>query len=62
MTEPDIQQVVILDRITDVSSKEWNALLPADANPFLRHEFLSALEETVERLKAKKDFKTPSLN
>ena len=46
MTEPDIQQVVILDRITDVSSKDWNALLPADANPFLRHEFLSALEET----------------
>jgi predicted N-acyltransferase len=30
-----------LDRIT---ATEWNRLLPADGNPFLRHEFLAALE------------------
>ena len=46
MTDSETQQLVILDRISHVSSKDWNALLPVNANPFLRHEFLSALEET----------------
>lgn len=32
-----------LDRLTDLSAAEWNALVP-DRNPFLSHEFLSALE------------------
>lgn len=36
----------ILDRLSDVSAADWNALLRADAGPFLKHEFLSALEET----------------
>jgi len=36
----------ILDRLSDVSATEWNALLDSDTGPFLRHEFLSALEET----------------
>ena len=44
----DIEQsrLEILDCISDISSAQWNALLSADASPFLRHEFLSALEET----------------
>jgi uncharacterized protein len=33
-----------LTGIRDVTAAQWNAL--ADGNPFLRHEFLSALEET----------------
>ena len=36
----------ILDHLSDVSAADWNALLDADAGPFLRYEFLSALEET----------------
>jgi predicted N-acyltransferase len=43
---PDSFQLEILDRLSDIPSNDWNALLPADAGPFLRHEFLSALEET----------------
>jgi predicted N-acyltransferase len=44
--EPDSFQLEIVDRLSDISASEWNALLPKDAGPFLRHEFLSALEET----------------
>ena len=33
----------ILSRIDEVPCARWNALL-ASSNPFLRHEFLSALE------------------
>ncbi|MFT3792134.1 MAG: GNAT family N-acetyltransferase [Rudaea sp.] len=32
-------------RLDDIDAAAWNALLPGD-NPFLRHEFLSGLEET----------------
>jgi len=46
VAEPDYLHFEILDRISDVPSNQWNALLPLDAGPFLRHEFLSALEET----------------
>lgn len=46
MTRNDSYQFAILDRITDVSAVDWNALLPQHAGPFLRYEFLSALEET----------------
>ena len=46
MTELDTFQLEILDRLSDIPPGEWNALLPQDAGPFLRHEFLSALEET----------------
>ena len=38
--------IEILDRLSDVSAEDWNALLGPDAGPFLKHEFLSALEET----------------
>ena len=46
MTGSDTFQLEILDRLSDISASEWNALLPKNAGPFLRHEFLSALEET----------------
>ena len=36
----------IQDHLSDVSAADWNALLNPDAGPFLKHEFLSALEET----------------
>ena len=36
----------ILDHLSDVSAADWNALLGVDAGPFLKYEFLSALEET----------------
>jgi predicted N-acyltransferase len=38
-------QVRILDHIDDVSPAEWNRLA-GNAQPFLRHEFLSALESS----------------
>ena len=36
----------ILNKISDVTAPDWNSLLTDDAGPFLRHEFLSALEDT----------------
>jgi predicted N-acyltransferase len=39
-------QLEIIDRLSDVPASEWNALLSSEAGPFLKHEFLSALEET----------------
>jgi predicted N-acyltransferase len=46
VAKPDSVQLEILDRLCDIPASAWNSLLPADAGPFLRHEFLSALEET----------------
>jgi uncharacterized protein len=36
----------IIEKLSEVSAADWNALLSPDASPFLRHEFLSTLEET----------------
>lgn len=33
------------EAIADIPRRDWNALLP-DSNPFIRHEFLTALEES----------------
>lgn len=46
MAQPDSFQLEILDRLSDIPCSEWNALLPANAGPFLRHEFLNTLEES----------------
>ena len=46
MTGVDPFQLAILDRLSAVSAVDWNNLLGADAGPFLKYEFLSALEET----------------
>jgi len=35
----------VLDRINAISAEHWDDLLAADSTPFLRHAFLSALEE-----------------
>ena len=36
----------ILGSLGDISADEWNSLLSADSGPFLRYEFLNALEQT----------------
>jgi predicted N-acyltransferase len=36
----------ILDHLSDVTAADWNALLSPDSGPFLKYEFLSALENT----------------
>lgn len=36
-------QIRILDKLDDISAEQWNALIQ-DGNPFLRHEWLAALE------------------
>ena len=46
MAVPDSIQLEIVDRLSDIEASQWNALLPQDAGPFLRHEFFCALEET----------------
>ncbi len=46
MADSEQYHLEIVDCLSDISAGEWNTLLPADAGPFLRHEFLSALEET----------------
>ncbi|WP_353431511.1 GNAT family N-acetyltransferase [Polynucleobacter sp. MWH-UH23A] len=46
MTESGQFHLEILTKISDVTSPEWNGLLSDDAGPFLKHEFLSSLEET----------------
>lgn len=42
----DPYQLKIIDRLSDISVESWNALLPQNAGPFLRYEFLTTLEET----------------
>ena len=37
----------IIESLSEVSAADWNTLLTPDASPFLKHEFLSTLEETV---------------
>ena len=36
----------IIENLTEVPPVDWDALLPSDASPFLKHVFLSTLEET----------------
>ena len=43
---PEQSQLEILDSLAEITPAEWNALLPADAGPFLKYEFLASLEET----------------
>ena len=37
----------IIESLSEISAADWNALLTPDASPFLKHEFLSTLEETI---------------
>ena len=36
----------IIEKLSKIPATQWNALLTQDASPFLKHEFLSTLEET----------------
>jgi uncharacterized protein len=42
---PEHYQLEIIQDLSDISIADWNALLDKNSTPFLRHEFLSALEE-----------------
>ena len=42
----DSYQLEVIQSLSEIAADEWNALLPTDAGPFLRHEFLSTLEES----------------
>jgi predicted N-acyltransferase len=37
-------QLEIIEGLANITAREWNDIVPADANPFLSYEFLSALE------------------
>ncbi|QWE15742.1 GNAT family N-acetyltransferase [Polynucleobacter sp. AP-Nino-20-G2] len=39
-------QLRVIQSLSDIPESDWNALLPADAGPFLKHEFLNTLEQT----------------
>ena len=39
-------QLEIIEKLAHIPAAQWNALLHHDAGPFLKHEFLSTLEET----------------
>ena len=39
-------QLRVIESISQIAEGDWNALLPPDANPFVTHAFLSALEKT----------------
>ncbi len=45
MSEAGEATVTVLDRVGEVSPAEWDALLTAGSGPFLRHGFLSSLED-----------------
>jgi predicted N-acyltransferase len=42
----DAYQLRVIQEISDVEKSNWNALLTPDAGPFIKHEFLNALEKT----------------
>ncbi len=46
MTGSEQLHLEILDHLSDVPADDWNALLSPDSGPFLKYEFLSALEKT----------------
>jgi predicted N-acyltransferase len=46
VTESEQFHLEILTKISDVTAPEWNGLHTEDSGPFLKHEFLSSLEET----------------
>ena len=43
--QDDDLEIEIFDTIGQVSSRDWNRMIPSDS-PFLRHEFLHALEHS----------------
>lgn len=43
--DPEALTLSVLDRVSDVPAADWDRLLGEDPVPFLRHAFLTALEE-----------------
>jgi len=43
--DPNAVTVRVVDKLAEIPAKEWN-LCAGDDNPFVRHEFLNALEES----------------
>ena len=41
----DSYQLKVISSLSEIPPAQWNALLPNDAGPFLRYEFLHSLEE-----------------
>lgn len=44
MSKQEAYQARVIQSISEISEDDWHALLPIDANPFLKHAFLDALE------------------
>jgi len=42
----DRYQLELVSKISDIQSDSWNALIPADSAPFIKHTFLETLEST----------------
>lgn len=42
----DAIQLRVIQSLSEITEADWNALLPPDAGPFLKHAFLNALELT----------------
>lgn len=39
-------QLEIVEKLSDIPAAAWQSLIPSDASPFLKYEFLQTLEET----------------
>jgi uncharacterized protein len=44
VSKQEAYQAKVIQSIAEISENDWNALLPADANPFLKYAFLDSLE------------------
>jgi predicted N-acyltransferase len=44
VTASDLYRTAVVDRLADIDAGAWNRMVP-DSDPFLRHEFLSGLEQ-----------------
>lgn len=46
MSNKEVYHARIVGNISEISEEKWNALLPSNTNPFLKHSFLESLETT----------------
>lgn len=46
MSKQEAYQARIIHSISEIAESDWDNLLPSNANPFLKHAFLEALETT----------------
>ena len=50
----DAYSVRVLERVGEVASADWDALVGEDSSPFVEHRWLEALEETGYKIRAVK--------